>query len=397
MKRMVKPFYIPPDLLMKQVSSILVFRQTTRWQGLPLWTKNLSNLFKVAAGATGIGCFGFPTHPVYEITPRCNLRCKHCHVRAGEGIFDELNTEDAKRVIKSLAEVPEFRMLVFTGGEPLVRKDVYELLSYARDLGFGTVVATNATLIDNREAKLLKRSGVMGIAASIDSVDPNKHDSFRCQEETFERAVEGIENARREDLYIQINIAISRYNLNELEELLLLADSIPAHVVLLYQLVPVGRGGEIWNTILKPEEFSWVMEKTHSIQGRIRPVVVPVALPGYFAYLTMKHGLSPRTASRFFKGCIAGRGMYYVKSNGDVWPCAFVAVKAGNILETSALDIWSNSETFLKLRDRRNLKGPCGSCRYNEVCGGCRGRAYAYSNDLFASDPDCPFVHQNFI
>jgi radical SAM protein with 4Fe4S-binding SPASM domain len=393
MKKIVKPFYMPPSLVARQVASILAFQSATNWRGLPFWLKSLPKLFKVAAGATGIGCFGFPTHIVYEITPRCNLRCRHCHVRAGENLYGELDTEDAKKVIESLAEVPEFRMLVLTGGEPLVRKDVYELLSYAGELGFSTIVATNATLITGEVARALKESGTMGIAASIDSMESKKHDYFRSQKGSLESAVKGIENARREGLYIQINISLSRYNLDEMEELLLLADDLEAQVVLLYQLVPMGRGEEIENAALAPEEFSRVMEKAHRIQRRIRPVVVPVALPEYFAHLAGKHRLSRRIASRFFKGCIAGNGMYYVKSNGDVWPCAFVPVTSGNVLETSALEIWRRHRTFVKLKDRRNLKEPCGSCRYCDICGGCRGRAYAYTKDLFAADPDCPFVN----
>ncbi|HAL62509.1 MAG TPA: radical SAM protein [Chloroflexi bacterium] len=393
MKRKVRPFYIPPSLVTRQVASILAFRLATRWKGLPFWTNNLPKLFRVAAGAVGIGCFGFPIHPVYEVTPRCNLRCKHCHVRADENVYGELNTADAKRVIKSLAEVPEFRMLVFTGGEPLVRGDIYDLLLYAKGLGFSTVIATNGTLIDKEAARSLKESGTMGIAASVDCVDPQKHDSFRGLGGAFEKTIHGIENARQEGLYIQINITISRYNLHDLEEMLLLADRLEAQVVLLYQLVPVGRGEEIENAALKPEEFAQVIEQTHRVQEKIRPVVVPVALPEYFAYLS-KNELSPRIASLFFKGCIAGRGMYYVKSNGDVWPCAFVPIKAGNLLESSALDIWRNGQVFVRLRGRRNLKKPCGDCLHREVCGGCRGRAYAYANDLFASDPGCPFVEQ---
>jgi len=361
---------------------------------MPLWLKHLPQLFKVAAGARGIGCFGFPIHPVFEVTPRCNLRCKHCHVRAGAGIYGELSTEDAKRVVKSLAEVPEFRMLVFTGGEPLVRQDIYELLAYATSLGFNTVVATNGTLITPEAARALKESGTMGIATSIDSTDPEEHDAFRGVKGAFEKTLKGIENARQAGLYLQINISISRYNLEELEELLLLADRLEAEVVLLYQLVPMGRGEEIMEAALQPEEFGQVIERTQRIQGRIRPVVVPVALPEYFVYLTKRLRLSPRIASWFFKGCIAGRGMFYIKSNGDVWPCAFVPIKAGNILETSALDIWRNGEAFVKLRDRGNLEEPCRSCPYREVCGGCRGRTYAYTHELFAADPGCPFVEQ---
>ncbi|MCC6009474.1 MAG: radical SAM protein [Fervidicoccaceae archaeon] len=389
----VQPFYVPPSLVFRQVASLFRFKSLTGWPGLSRWTPDVKTLFNVAAGAVGIGCFGFPIHPVYEVTAACNLRCKHCHARGGKPLPDELDTKKAMLVIRRISEVPEFRMLVFTGGEPLVRPDIYDLMSYARSLGFSVVVATNATLITQSVAKRLRDIGVEGIAASLDFIDPAQHDDYRGVRGAFHAALRGILNAAAEGMYIQINITLSKRNLGQLEELLRLSDKLGAHVVLLYQLIPVGRGAEIMNEALSRDEFMKVLEKLKKIQSEVKPVVVPVGLPEYFAYLH-NGSAPPKLSSILFSGCIAGRGMFYVKPNGDVWPCAFIPISAGNLLVKSALEIWRNSPIFRALRDRSNLKGYCATCKYRDICGGCRARALAYTGDLFAPDPMCPLVKE---
>lgn len=350
----------------------------------------IRNLLNISAGAVGIGCFGYPIHPVFEVTSNCNLKCIHCHARGGELRADELGTRDAKKVIENLAEVSEFRTLVFTGGEPLVRRDIYELIRYASDIGFYTVIATNATLITGEVARTLKELRVGGIAASIDFIDPAMHDDYRGARGAFEAALRGIFNALNEGLYIQVNITISKRNVNQLKELIMLADKIGSHVILLYQLIPYGRGQELLDEVLDSKSFVRLIEELYNIQGRINPVTVPVGLPEYFAYLTRSINLNPEVASHVFKGCVAGRGIFYIKPNGDVWPCPFLPISAGNLKEKPAIEIWKGT-LFNMFRDRRRLKDKCGRCIYREVCGGCRARAFAYSGDPLQSDPCCPF------
>lgn len=387
----VLPFYVPPTLVLRQVASLLRFRSLTHWPGMSRWIPDVDRLLKVAAGAVGIGCFGFPIHPVYEVTAACNLRCRHCHASGGSPYPGELDTEGAKEVIRRIAEVPEFRMLVFTGGEPLVRRDIYELVEHAKGLGFNVVIATNATLISRGVARKLREAGVEGIAASLDFIDPAQHDEYRGLRGAFRLALRGISNAASEGLYVQVNITLSKRNLSQLEGLLRLSDRLGAHVVLLYQLIPAGRGLSIQSEALSREEFKRVLGALRAVQREIKPVVVPVGLPEYFAYL--HDGSEPaRLSSMVFSGCIAGRGMFYVKPNGDVWPCPFVPISAGNLLKQSALKIWRKSSVFESLRNRESLKGYCRTCKYVGVCGGCRARAYAYTGDLLASDPMCPLV-----
>lgn len=394
MGRIVLPPYIPPSLLIKQVSTLMTFKNITGWRGLGYWLKSANRLINVAAGAIGLGCFGYPIHPVFEITSNCNLRCMHCHANGGERLYRELDTDEAMKVIENLANVKDFRMLVFTGGEPLVRKDLFKLTRHAYNLGFRTVIATNATLIDREVSRKMRENGVEGVAVSIDFVDPAKHDSYRGVKGAFEKAIRGLDNVRREGLYVQINITLSRRNVDQLKQLLNLTDRLGAHVVLLYQLMPSGRGEELIDEILDQDGFLQVMDLLKESQETINPMVIPVGLPEYFAYLIHKNNLNLKLAPIVFKGCIAGRGMFYIKPNGDVWPCPFIPINAGNLLEKTSEEIWSGP-IFNMLRDRENLKGVCGRCSYREVCGGCRARAYAYTGDLFSPDPLCPLNPKN--
>lgn len=393
--RKVRPFYYPPTLPLRQILIASMIKGLTGWKGLSHWAKGAEKVFRMASGAVGIGCFGYPIHPVYEVTSKCNLNCLHCHAK-GRYKKDELDTKGAKRLIENLADVLDFRMLVFTGGEPFVRKDIFELMGHAREMGFEVVVATNATLISKEVARKMREMGVVGIAASIDSTDPSKHDRFRGVKGAFEMAMRGIENSKEEGLYIQINITVSKLNLNELPDLLKLADGLGAYVVLLYQFIPVGRGAGVKGLTLSPEELMNVIKTTKKIQGEIKPIVAPVGLPQYWAYLS-KEGLLGRLARRFITGCIAGKGMFYVKPNGDVWPCCFLPITIGNLTRESAREIWYKNELLNELRDRERLKGMCADCEFKDVCGGCRSRAYSLYGDPFAEDPLCPLKRSKAI
>jgi len=194
-----------------------------------------------------------------------------------------------------------------------------------------------------------------------------------------------MENAVREELYLQVNITLSRLNFHELPQLLRLADELSSCVVLLYQFQPFGRGSSKEKIALTPIEFLKVIETVASLQRELKTLIIPVGLPEYFAYLSDKAPV----LSKMFRGCIAGRGMFYVKWYGDVWPCVFLQTSVGNILEKSALEIWRESELLVKLKDRSNLEEPCRSCRYRENCGGCRSRAYLLTGNPLAADPAC--------
>ena len=393
-ERMVKPFYNPPSLLMKQLRSAFLIRRLTGWTQLPWWTAQAGKIFQIAAGCQGIGCFGYPVHPVWEVTAKCNLTCDHCHARGNEAQYaDELTTEEGKtRVIDQLAEVADFKSLIFSGGEPLVREDIFELVAHSKMRGFYPIMATNATLITSTVAEKLKKAGLLGIAASIDSMNDQTHDTFRKLPGALRQAKEGIANAAAEGMYIQINITASKINKGELQDIIAYADELRAHVILLYQFIPSGRGLESSDLELTAEEFRQEILDAGSIQRDLHPVIAPVGLPEYWALLNIKNNAGRK--SDVLRGCVCGNGMFYIKPNGDTWPCAFVPVSGGNLRHKTPGEIWEGSELFKNLRDRNNLKGVCHDCTQRGVCGGCRARAFAHTGDLFAEDPKCPLKPQ---
>ena len=394
-RRVVRPFYMPPTFVVRQAWSLLLYGHITGWRKLLPWTMKAAKTLRVAAGAVGMGCIGFPNHPVWEMTYACNLRCKHCHASSTRPSPDELTTREAKGLLKEIARVDQFRMMVFSGGEPMVRDDIFELSEYCRRLGFPVVIATNGTLITPDVARRLAKSGVVCLAISLDSVRSEVHDHIRSTPGAFDLAIRGIRACREAGIALQINMTAMEYNISEIPEMLELASKYDASIVLTYQLIPMGRGSAIRDKALSTEHNRKLLESVAYAQRLAAPVIEPVGGPQYWPMLTAGKrpsfwkGLRLKMASTAFKGCVAGRGLCYIKPNGDVWACPFLPLNAGNVRERDFADIWRNSPLFLELRDRRLLKGKCGGCKHNEMCGGCRGRAYSFYGDYLGEDPSC--------
>lgn len=388
--KLTSPSCTSAKSLIQQAAIVLAFKTATNWKFEGRWLKNLNRLFKVASGANKAGCFGYEPHAVLEITGRCNLKCVHCEVRGGEPKTDP-TLLNIYHMIDSIATVPEFKMLVLTGGEPLLRTDIYKIISYAKNAGFEVTIATNGTLLSRKTAKKLSALDVAGVAVSLDFIEPKLHDKFRGMNNAWKMAVEGMKNAVKEGLYLQANISLSRLNFKELQPLLKLADELGSCVVLLYQFQPYGRGKLREDLALTSKEFLKVIEHVFFLQRKLKALVIPVGLPQYFAYLSIKTPL----LKGLFSGCIAGKGMFYVRWNGDVWPCAFLQKSIGNVLENTAFEIWTKNRLLSKIRNRRNLGEPCRSCKFRENCGGCRSRAYLMTGNLLAGDPACPILNQN--
>jgi len=391
----LKAVFWPPSLVFRQLGSALYFSYLVGWNAFPSWmVRHGINSLPIAAGATGMGCIGYPGHPAWEVTSACNLRCIHCHVTADTPAPDELNTHEAKRFIDGIAHVDEFRMLVYTGGEPLVRKDIFELMHHSREAGLINVMATNGTLITDEVAFRLKEEGLACAAVSLDSFRDEVHDYVRNRPNTYDLAMRGIRALKKAGIPLQINATAMQYNFSDLGELLELVDDLGSGIMLMYQLVPVGRGDAIRDATLSVNENERLLKFLARKQKEISTIVEPVAGPQYWPYLMeekgLKHPLWLKAAEQVFHGCAAGRGFVYIKANGDVWPCPFVEVSAGNVRERSFESIWRDSEVFHALRNRENtLKGTCSDCRYRRMCGGCRGRAMANTGDYLAEDPSC--------
>jgi radical SAM protein with 4Fe4S-binding SPASM domain len=385
----------PPSLVIKQLGSVLYFKHLVRWDSFYSWFfRHSFKSLPVAAGSFGMGCIGFPAHPAWEVTAACNLRCIHCHATSGKPARDELTTDEAKRFIDDLAKVDEFRMLVYTGGEPLVRPDIFKLFEHSKQAGFANVIATNGTLIDEDMAFRLRESGVVGTAVSIDSSVSEVHNRIRANPNAFELAMRGMHAVKKAGILLQINVTAMEYNFETLSELIELADNVGSGIMLMYQLVPVGRGRNIQSATLDVTENEKLLKFLQTKQRHISTIIEPVAGPQYWPFLMKQNsktdGVWMKMAQQGFHGCAAGRGFVYIKANGDVWPCPFVEVNAGNVRERPFKSIWRDSQVFVNLRERENtLKGRCGQCKHRKICGGCRGRSMAYSGDYLDEDPSC--------
>lgn len=399
-KRKVLPFWWPPSLILRQAFSAIYVGVLSRWRGLPHWllTYGLKCL-PGAAGSKGMGCIGFPSHPVWEMTSACNLGCIHCHASGGKAAADELTTEEAKLLLCQLAEVKEFRMMAFTGGEPLMRSDLFELLAYSQSLGFTNTIATNATLVDDAVAHRLRRFGVVIAAVSLDGCDAESHDRLRGCSGAFEATLKGIRALREAGILLHINITAMEYNVNQLEQLVKFVDGLGAGILLMYQLVPLGRGQQIEKAALDLDANERLVRFMAEAQSVLHPILEPVAAPQYWPFLLQRSGVHEGPfldlAEAVFHGCSAGRGFVYIKPNGDVWPCPFIEVNCGNVRQTSFTTIWVKSPVLedLRMREKR-LKGSCGECQYRRLCGGCRGRAWVTTGDYLAEDLSC-FLHSS--
>jgi MoaA/NifB/PqqE/SkfB family radical SAM enzyme len=248
----VKAFYNPPSLLFRQLGSTLLMGYLTGWRKFPGWlVQHGFSSMPVASGALGMGCIGYPGHPVWEVTGACNLRCIHCHATSGQAAQDELTTDEGKKLIDALAAESEFRTLIYTGGEPLVRPDIFELLRHSQKAGLANIIATNGTLIDEDMAFKLKDHGVVCNAISFDAANPSVHDMVRNKPGSFDLAMRAVEATKKAGILLQINTTAMEYNMPYLPDLIDFADQSGAGIMLMYQLVAVGRGEKIEKATLK--------------------------------------------------------------------------------------------------------------------------------------------------
>lgn len=393
---MVVAPYVSVHNLMRQFRAAMLLRKTTGWSHFSrwAWTNGLHSI-PVAAGAVGMGCIGFGVHAVWEVTEACNLRCRHCHATSGTSSPDELTTDEGFKLLEQIARLRGFQMLAYSGGEPLVRPDIDQLLAYTRKLGLVSVIATNGTLIDGARARELAKLGVKGIAVSFDSTDPAIHNHIRQNPTAFDRALRGIEACRRAGMVIQLNYTAMKENIKTLPEVVRFAHELHADIMLCYQLVPIGRGGAIAASALSPVENRELMNTVRELQRDAITIVEPVAGPQFWAHLLGRDNTEtkPLMTKSPFHGCAAGWGLIYVKPNGEIWPCPFVPISGGNVRNKGLSEIHTKSDIFVKLTTRDHLKGKCGECDNRYICGGCRGKAYAACGDALAEDPTCYLHH----
>jgi len=335
----------------------------------------------------------------YSITTKCNLACKHCYSEATEDCApDELTTEEALRLIDDLAGWG-IGLLVFDGGEPLLRDDLLEIVSYASKKGIVTGVGSNGSFIDKKMARKMAEAGVQSASISIDGGNAETHDSFRGKPGSFQEALRGASALRMGGLPLQFNMVIRKGALSQVPDMLKLAVESGANAAEFFDLVEAGRAKEECpDEVLEPGERKAIMEWLAEAQADC-PILIRVAACPMYPLILKQRGIHPkhspmemlRRVPYYGRGCTAGMpfGYIVIRANGEVNPCMLLQVNLGNVRERSITQIWQESAILGRLRSRELLKGRCGECEYKMECSGCRGRAYEVNDDMLAADPGC--------
>jgi len=321
---------------------------------------------------------------VWDFTHKCNLSCKHCYSNAGVSSQKELTTKEAVEVVDQLADFG-VTALAFSGGEPLSRKDFFEVASHAVERGLYVSVATNGTLLTKDNVKKLKQAKINYVEVSIDGATAQTHDTFRGVPGAFDKAVAGLKNCVEADLCACIATTATKSNLSEMPGILDLAEEIGAERFTYFNFIPTGRGKELYNLDLSPEEREKLMLYLLDRMSKGYKVTILTTAPQLARVALQCQG----TGDEATMSMAAGRLYCSLSPQGDVHPCVFFPVNVGNLKKEKFGDIWLNSKLFNAFRNRDNLKGACGKCSYKYICGGCRARASAYNDDALSSDPGC--------
>jgi len=325
-----------------------------------------------------------PSLVSWNLTKSCNLRCPHCYMSAGKKAEDELTTHECLGLIDEMKALGT-EMVILTGGEPLLRKDIFDLATKSAEQGFWVVMGTNGVLINDRVAQKMVDCGIQGVGISIDSVDPEKHDSFRGGPNSWKHSVRALEICRDHGLQVLVQSTVMASNYEEVPKLLDFARDMGAWSFNLYFLVQTGRG-QLMND-LSAMQTEMMLGKLVDVQEDYRPMLVRSKCAPHFKRLAYEKGEGGLESG----GCMAGTQYCRITPNGDVTPCPYMELSAGNVRDSSFTEIWKESPLFLGLRDLERLQGRCGACEFNELCGGCRCRAYAAYEDPLQEDPACTY------
>ena len=374
----------------------------------------------------------------WEVTKGCNLRCIHCRASATElSSPSDLSTATALGIIDQIAAAAN-PILVLSGGEPLFRSDIFQLARYGRDKGLRVALATNGTLVTQEVARMIVDAGIKRVSISLDGADALTHDSFRGIPGAFDAAVNGLRNLKKLGMSVQINMTIARHNARQLPQVLDLAKGLGADALHTFLLVPVGCGVDIaTEQMVAPEEYeemlNWFYERSLDGEIELKATCAPhyfrvvrqrrvaerhsaeaaakarrvssdpaaigpsdMMMPGSTGIVlngreSRKPAGHPGDMNTMTKGCLAGTGVCFLSHEGEVFPCGYLPVLAGDLRKQTFAEIWEKSQTFEQLRDAGNLKGKCGCCEFRNVCMGCRARAFAATGDFLDEEPFCVY------
>ena len=321
----------------------------------------------------------------WNVTKACQLKCRHCYRDAGAKDMRELDLNEGKALIDEIASAG-FKILILSGGEPLLREDIYDLIAHAKTRGLRPVLGTNGLLIDRAVARKLKNAGLTRAGISLDSAEPDIHDNFRQQPGAWQGSINGVDACRAEGLDFQIHTTVTTFNCSGIEAVTDLAVTLGAKAHHIFFLIPTGRGRDISDAVIPSEEYqrllSRIVQKQAHVPIELKPVCAPQFVP-----------LAEATGhpTRFQRGCLAGVSYCCILPNGDVHPCPYFPVSVGNVLVVKFSTLWREHPLFKELRSL-DYSGHCGGCEYKTSCGGCRARAYAGSGDYMGQDEECFFI-----
>ena len=348
-----------------------------------------------------------PKWIAWEITRRCNLQCVHCRSSSALEVDNhpDFSFTEAKRVLDDINSYAS-PVVVLSGGEPLLRKDVFDIAEYGTGLGLRMCLATNGTLVNREICQKIKDSGLKMVSLSLDGASAAVHDDFRNQEGAFAGTMNAIELFNEFGIRFLINSSFTKRNKQEAPKIYELVKGLGATAWYLFMIVPTGRGEEIMEELIPESEYEDILNWHYDMEKDEPEMLVrPTCAPQYYRIVLQRakedgEKFKRRTlkfSTGGSKGCLAAQLICLIDVDGNVLPCSYFPKAGGNIREQSFKEIWETSKLFLELRDFKGYKDNCGRCEYVNVCGGCRARAYAMSGDYLAQEPFCSYQPGNKI
>jgi len=344
----------------------------------------------------GHGTGSGPRLIAWEVTRTCNLACIHCRAAAQDRAYEgELSTREAFAFLDNVATFAQ-PIIILTGGEPLLRPDIFEIAAYGKAKGFRMTMAPNGTLITPEKAHRMVEAGIERISISLDGATAASHDAFRQVPGAFDGALRGIACARGAGLEFQINTSITQQNLAELPAIQKLAVELGAVAHHIFLLVPTGRGKDLAEQAISAQQYEKTLHWFYEQKDQVPLQLKATCAPHYYRILRQRaHADGKKVDMQTFgldavtRGCLGGIGFSFVSHVGQVQPCGYLELNCGNIREKPFREIWEDSEIFRNLRDPSLYQGKCGRCEFVKVCGGCRARAYESTGDYLAPEPLC--------
>ncbi|MEW5723574.1 MAG: heme b synthase [Thermodesulfobacteriota bacterium] len=338
-----------------------------------------------------------PRLVAWEVTRACNLACVHCRAAAiGDPDPNQLTTEEGLHLIDQIAALSRGIILILTGGEPLLRPDVFDLAAHGTAAGLRVVMAPNGTLITPALARRMKESGLQRISVSIDGAAAHEHDMFRGVDGAFAGLMAGLHHAREAGLEFQVNTTVTRRNLPRLEAIQDLVVELGAAAHHIFLLVPTGRGRALTGEVITAREYEDVLNWFYDRRDKVNLQLKATCAPHYHRILRQRARAEGRRVDlatfgldAVSRGCLGGQGFAFVSHTGQVQPCGYLELDCGQVREKNFGEIYRASSIFQDLRDKSRYKGKCGACEFWNVCGGCRARAYETFGDYLAEEPLC--------